>query len=480
MTVSTLAGGRYALGRRVGAGGMAEVYLGRDTRLERDVAIKVFRPGTADGIERGSVEARLLAGLDHPGLVRVLDMDTEHASGDGAYLVMEYIPGPDLGVVLRTGPLTPDGARHAGLDLSRALHHIHQRGVIHRDIKPSNILTRDAEPGSGVFTYLLTDFGIARFFDGSGMTATGQVIGSAAYFSPEQARGEKVGTPTDIYSLGLVLIECLTGERAFPGTGVESALARLHRSPSIPACAGAAMGELLAAMTLDDPGARPDARAVATALAELDGGAPGAAVHAAPAPLEPTQAMRAADGPAPGPGAAPGAAAGSPVARVDVPTAAVPVAAAPTVALPAAPVAAAPLTATPTAAAPLASAPAAVASAAAAAPARTIPVGAAPAAPPAGGGPGRGPDTAEFPGPVGASPVVDPDRPTPSGGDRGTRRRRVPGWLIVGTLVLAALAVVAAVLLNRPAGSGVDPEPLPSVPGTTGERLEELYESVNP
>ncbi|WP_159615811.1 serine/threonine-protein kinase [Arthrobacter zhaoguopingii] len=474
MAVSTLAGGRYALGRRVGAGGMAEVYLSRDTRLERDVAIKVFRPGTADGIERGSVEARLLAGLDHPGLVRVLDMDTEHASGDGAYLVMEYIPGPDLGAVLRTGPLTPAGARHAGLDLSRALHHIHHRGVIHRDIKPSNILTRDAEPGSGVFTYLLTDFGIARFFDGGGMTATGQVIGSAAYFSPEQARGEMVGTPTDIYSLGLVLIECLTGERAFPGTGVESALARLHRSPSIPARAGARMGELLAAMTLDDPGARPDARAVATALAELDGGAPGAAVNAAPAPLEPTQAVPTAEGPVSGPGAAPDAAAESPTApvpRVDAPTAAVPVAAAHTVALPAAAATAATASTTAT--------PAAV-STAAAAPTRAIPAGAAPAAPPTTGGPGRDPEPAEVPGPVGASPVVDPDRPPLPGGNRGTRRRRVPGWLIVGAVVLAALAVLAAVLLNRPAGSGVDPEPLPSVGGTTGERLEELYESVNP
>ncbi|WP_294565291.1 serine/threonine-protein kinase [uncultured Arthrobacter sp.] len=482
MTVSTLAGGRYALGRRVGAGGMAEVYLGRDTRLERDVAIKVFRPGTADGIERGSVEARLLAGLDHPGLVRVLDMDTEHASGDGAYLVMEYIPGPDLGAMLRSGPLTPAGARHVGLDLSRALHHIHHRGVIHRDIKPSNILTRDAEPGSGVFTYLLTDFGIARFFDGSGMTATGQVIGSAAYFSPEQARGEMVGTPTDIYSLGLVLIECLTGERAFPGTGVESALARLHRSPSIPASAGAGMGELLAAMTLDDPAARPDARAVATALAELDGGAPAAAVQAALVPLDPPQAMPAAGGPAPGPGAAPSEGADTPtapVSQVDAPTAAVPVAAAHTVALPAAAPTAAPAPTTPApAAAPTTAAPTAV-STAAAAPTSPLPAGAA-TAPPIAGDPVRGPETAEVPAPVGASPVLDPDRPSPSGGDRGIRRRRVPGWLIAVAVLLAALGVLAAVVLNRPAGSGADPEPLPSVPGTTGERLEELYESVNP
>ncbi|MHA7263215.1 serine/threonine-protein kinase [Arthrobacter sp. TMN-37] len=466
MTVHTLAGGRYALGRRVGAGGMAEVYLGRDTRLERDVAIKVFRPGTADGIERGSVEARLLAGLDHPGLVRVLDMDTEHASGDGAYLVMEYIPGPDLGALLRTGPLPPAGARHVGLDLSRALHHIHHRGVIHRDIKPSNILTRDAEPGSGVFTYLLTDFGIARFFDGGGMTATGQVIGSAAYFSPEQARGEVVGTATDIYSLGLVLIECLTGERAFPGTGVESALARLHRSPSIPSCAGAGMGDLLAAMTLDDPAARPDARAVATALAELDGAGAGAAVSAVPVPPEPTRAVPLPAAPATGPGSAPETAPMSAVPPVDLPTAALPAAGAPTTSLPAA----APTTALP-----------AAASRTTALPVPTAAVPAAPAAPPAAAG--RGPASAEVPAGAGAWAAGPHGAAAPAGNASrapSRQRRGVPGWAIAMAVVLAALAVLAAVVLNRPAGPGAGPEPLPSVPGTPGERLEELYESVNP
>jgi hypothetical protein len=117
---------------------------------------------------------------------------------------------------------------------------------------------------------------------------------------------------------------------------------------------------------------------------------------------------------------------------------------------------------------------------AAAAPTSAIPAGAAPAAPPTPEGSGRAAETAEVPEPVGATPVVDPDRPSPPGADRGTRRRRVPGWLVAVAVLLAALGVLAAVLLNRPAGSGVDPEPLPSVPGTTGEQLEKLYESVNP
>jgi hypothetical protein len=259
--------GRYALGERVGAGGMADVFTARDLRLDRDVAIKLFRPGTADGLDRGSAEAKMLAGLDHPGLVRVLDMDNGEYAGDGAYLVMELIRGADLGVLLRSGgPMSREDVRTMALDLARTLQYIHRRGIVHRDIKPSNILTRDADPGSGVFRYLLTDFGIARFFDGGRMTATGQVIGSAAYFSPEQARGDDVGHPTDIYSLALVLIEALTNERAFPGTGVESALARLHRAPSVPHAAGPALSALLVSMTLDRPEDRPDAGGVLSAL----------------------------------------------------------------------------------------------------------------------------------------------------------------------------------------------------------------------
>lgn len=262
--------GRYALRERVGTGGMADVFVARDTRLERDVAVKLFRPEAADGLDRGSAEARLLAGLDHPGLVRVLDMDSSELPGDKPYLVMELIDGPDLGVLLRThGPLGREDVRLMALDLVRALQYIHGRGIVHRDIKPSNVLTRRTDPHSGLFGYLLTDFGIARFFDDGRMTASGQVIGSAAYFSPEQARGDGVEQASDIYSLGLVMIEALTGERAFPGTGVEGVLARLHRCPSIPHAAGPALSALLISMTLDTPEDRPDAAKLVQALTAM-------------------------------------------------------------------------------------------------------------------------------------------------------------------------------------------------------------------
>lgn len=269
MNQEALASGRYVLDRVIGAGGMAEVYRARDTRLHRDVAVKMFRRGSAEGLARGSEEAKMLAALQHPGLVGVLDMDAECVAIEPSYLVMEYVKGPDLGTVLRDGALTPERTTTAGRDISRTLDYIHGCGIVHRDIKPSNVLTRSGEPTDGTYSFLLTDFGIARFFGSSRVSATGSLIGTATYFSPEQARGDTVGTPTDIYALGLVLIECLTGEPAFPGTGLESALARLSRPPVIPQSFGDAWHSLLTAMTRDDPTARPAAAEVASCLESM-------------------------------------------------------------------------------------------------------------------------------------------------------------------------------------------------------------------
>ncbi|GAA2177825.1 hypothetical protein GCM10009784_29840 [Arthrobacter parietis] len=270
MNQETLASGRYVLDRVIGAGGMADVYRARDTRLHRDVAVKMFRRGSAEGVARGSGEARMLAALHHPGLVRVLDMDAECARLEPSYLVMEYIKGPDLGAVLRDGALPIHSTTTAGRDIARTLEYIHGQGIVHRDIKPSNVLTRYGETSSGMFSFLLTDFGIARFFESSRVTATGSLIGTATYFSPEQARGDRVGTPTDIYALGLLLIECLTGEPAFPGTGLESALARLSRPPAIPECFGEGWHRLLTRMTLDNPLERPTATEVVRLLDAID------------------------------------------------------------------------------------------------------------------------------------------------------------------------------------------------------------------
>ncbi|WP_323961054.1 protein kinase domain-containing protein [Arthrobacter sp. JZ12] len=270
MKQETLASGRYILDRVIGTGGMADVYRARDTRLGRDVAVKMFRRGSADGVARGSGEARMLAALHHPGLVRVLDMDAECVSVEPAYLVMEYVKGPDLSAMLRGGPLSLERATTAGRDIARTLEYIHGRGIVHRDIKPSNVLMRQGETRNGLFDFLLTDFGIARFFESSRVTATGSLIGTATYFSPEQARGDRVGTPTDIYALGLVLIECLTGQPAFPGTGLESALARLSRPPTIPESFGPGWQSLLTDMTRDDPQSRPTATEVVRRLETLD------------------------------------------------------------------------------------------------------------------------------------------------------------------------------------------------------------------
>lgn len=269
MKQESLASGRYVLHGIVGAGGMADIYRARDTRLHRDVAVKMFRPGSAEGVARGSAAAAKLAALHHPGLVRILDMDAEASRLEPSYLVMEYIDGPDLGAVLRNGPLSAETTTTAAWDIARTLEYIHGQGLVHRDIKPSNVLTRSSEAADGSFSFLLTDFGIARFFEGSRLTATGSLIGTATYFSPEQARGDRVGTPTDIYALGLVLIECLTGEPAYPGTGLESVLARLSRPPLIPESVGPGWLQLLTGMTLDDPLQRPSAADVVRSVESL-------------------------------------------------------------------------------------------------------------------------------------------------------------------------------------------------------------------
>jgi serine/threonine protein kinase len=447
--------GRYALGERVGTGGMADVFTARDTRLEREVAVKLFRPGTADGLERGSAEARLLANLDHPGLVRVLDMDNGEHTGDGAYLVMELVRGPDLGVLLRTrGAMGREAVRLMALDLARTLQYIHGRGIVHRDIKPSNILTREADPHSGLFGYLLTDFGIARFFDGGRMTATGQVIGSAAYFSPEQARGDGVGQPSDIYSLALVIIEALTGERAFPGTGIESALARLHRSPSIPHAAGPALSALLVGMTLDEPGDRPDAGGVVRALTAMGPQRTGNGPATAALPVDgpDTAALSLPEGPGPDVRPTPGSDATDRLGRAsEPPTARLTSTAADTG-----------IIGGPT---DLVRGPADIAQ---------------PVAP--DDSPARGttdstaqavPDAAprESAGEQGAG-ARRPSGPVPR-----TRRRRV-AWLVAVLVAVILAAGVWAFTVLSPGEATPGVEPLPSVPGETGEKLQELYESV--
>jgi serine/threonine protein kinase len=243
---------RYRLTGPLGQGAMANVYRAVDDRLDRDVALKLFHPGQDAAVRaRFGAEAQALARLSHPGLVGIHDAGVE---GDRPYLVMQLVDGESLRERLLSGPLAADEVVLLGARLAMALAHVHGNGIVHRDIKPSNIVL----DGNG--SPHLADFGIALLLDAARMTGSNEIMGTAAYLSPEQILGVDVGAAADVYSLGLVLLECLTGELEYPGVSkVESALARLHRSPRMPDGIPAVLRELLSAMTAREPGHRPSA-----------------------------------------------------------------------------------------------------------------------------------------------------------------------------------------------------------------------------
>ncbi|HEX6418494.1 MAG TPA: serine/threonine-protein kinase [Acidimicrobiales bacterium] len=248
---------RYQVAGLVGRGGMAEVFRATDTTTDRAVALKVLRGHEPGHEDRFRTEADALARLAHPGLVRLRDAGTHRGA---PYLVLDLADGPSLADVLADGRLGTGATVDVGRQVADALAHAHRAGVVHRDVKPSNIL------GDGTGRWRLADFGIARLAGAPSLTATGLVVGSPPYVAPEQVEGRAAGPPADVYALGLVLIECLTGCRCYPGGQIESALARLHRRPPIPAGAPGWLRDVLTAMTARDPLRRPPATAVAQAL----------------------------------------------------------------------------------------------------------------------------------------------------------------------------------------------------------------------
>ncbi len=288
-----LLAGRYRLGERIGVGGMAEVYRAEDTVLHRPVAVKMLHPGLENAEiarRRLQSEVRLLARLSHPGLVPVFDAGNEAGR---AYLVMQLVEGGTLAQRLTEGPLDIDEAARVTAGLAEVLRHLHAHQLVHRDVKPSNVLLQ--APGR----VLLTDFGIARALDAANLTGTNTTVGTAAYMAPEQVRGEPVDSAADLYALGLVLNECVSGLRVFAGENPFAvAAARLHRSPTVAPVAAARWPGLVEAMTDPDPGRRPTAAQVALAL----GPAPGpshqpraertAALPVAPAPSQPSLPTR--------------------------------------------------------------------------------------------------------------------------------------------------------------------------------------------
>ena len=269
-----LIGGRYRTERLLGRGGSAEVWCATDEALDRQVALKLVTASGGEDAARVGDEARLLARLSHPGLVPVYDAGTDDVGRP--WVVMELVDGETLSDAIRRGPMPSERVAQIGERLAEALAYVHGEGLIHRDVKPANVLL--GHDGR----VRLTDFGIARLVDAAKVTATGLTVGTASYLSPEQVTAEPVGTASDVYSLGLVLLECLTGEREYPGSAVEVALARLSRPPQVAADLPDGWPGLLTAMTDRDPAQRPTCVQVAADLRAILAGGEATTVIASP------------------------------------------------------------------------------------------------------------------------------------------------------------------------------------------------------
>jgi eukaryotic-like serine/threonine-protein kinase len=253
--------GRYELHSKLGRGGMAEVYLARDQMLDRPVAVKVLFPALATDpgfVERFRREAQAAASLTHPNIVGVFDW----GEANGTYfIVMEYVQGETLDQLIHSsGRLHPDRAAEIGGEIASALDFAHRSGgVIHRDIKPGNVLiTREG-------SVKVADFGIARAISDSssdrGLTKTGSVMGTATYFSPEQARGASVDPRSDVYSLGCVLYEMVTGTPPFSGeSAVAIAYKHVQEMPATPRMVDPALPDTLEAIILKCLAKNPDNR----------------------------------------------------------------------------------------------------------------------------------------------------------------------------------------------------------------------------
>ena len=229
MVTGSVLSDRYRVEERIAMGGMGSVYLALDERLDRRVALKVLKEELAGDerfVERFRREARAAGALSHPNIAGVYDFG-QHESR--YYMVMELAEGRDLARVLREeGPLSPERSVRIAAQIAQALGHAHAAGVVHRDIKPPNVIIGEAD------RVKVTDFGIARAVGESTLTATGSVLGTAHYISPEQAGGGEVGPAADIYALGIVLYEMLTGSLPFTGDSA-LAVAMRHVSDEVPA-----------------------------------------------------------------------------------------------------------------------------------------------------------------------------------------------------------------------------------------------------
>jgi serine/threonine-protein kinase len=281
--------GRYSLERELGRGGMGIVYLARDVALDRPVAIKLLPPALATQSElreRFLREARTAAGLSHPNIVPIHGVE-EH--GDLVFFVMGFVDGESVrDRVVRAGPLAPTAAMKMLQEVAWALAHAHAKGIVHRDVKPDNILIERASGRA-----LVTDFGIARVMDEQRMTATGEIVGTAAYVSPEQASGEPIDARSDLYSLGVTAFFALTGRPPFEAPTPLALLVKHLNEPAPPVATlrpelPAKLAEAVDRCLAKDPAAR---LATGEDLAEAVGAALGTVVQL---PLEVRAFMREA------------------------------------------------------------------------------------------------------------------------------------------------------------------------------------------
>jgi eukaryotic-like serine/threonine-protein kinase len=276
MTIEgTVVADRYAVRHLLGRGDMAEVYLATDRVLDRSVAVKtlgVWLASDATFVERFRREALASARISHPNLVAVFDAGSE---GGVHYIVMEHVPGETLAdVIRREGPIRPDRAKRIGRNVAAALGVAHAAGIVHRDVKPANVmLTPDGRTK-------LMDLGIARSIEGESITRASSILGTAGYISPEQARGDHVDHRSDVYSLGCVMYEMLTGRPPFTaGDPVAVAYQHVHEAPAPPSSLEPSVPPSLEAVTLrameKDPAARFQSVAdMSSALGDRTGPAP--------------------------------------------------------------------------------------------------------------------------------------------------------------------------------------------------------------
>ena len=277
--VGELIAGRYELQELVGSGGMSNVFRAYDRLLERQVAIKILHEQFGqddDYVERFRREARSVAQLAHPNIVTVIDRGEE----DGRqYIVFEYVEGDNLKALVADGALPIDEAVRLGLQVARALDFAHTRGLVHRDVKPQNVLLNDEGQAK------VTDFGIARSLDVHGVTQTGTVLGTSDYIAPEQARGEQVDQKTDVYSLGTVLFELLTGEVPYKGDNFvtvamqhvnEPVPSLLERRPDAPLRLANVVESAMAKDPMERPGMDELVAELEACLAGQDGSEEGA------------------------------------------------------------------------------------------------------------------------------------------------------------------------------------------------------------